>query len=58
MEKIKKFNKNYTNDEINKVEKQFLYEENLRLKHEIEKLQNNKEKEENLANDDWDYDYE
>ena len=58
MEKIKKFNKNYTNDEINKVEKQFLYEENLRLKHEIEKLQNNKEKEENLTNDDLDYDYE
>ena len=34
--------KNYTNDEINKVEKQFLYEENLKLKQEIEKLQNNK----------------
>ena len=32
MEKIKKFNKNYINDEINKVEKQFLYEENLKLK--------------------------
>ena len=58
MEKIKKFNKNYTNDEINKVEKQFLYEENLKLKQEIEKLQNNKEKEENLANDELDYDYE
>ena len=58
MEKIKKFNKNYTNDEINKVEKQFLYEENLKLKQEIEKLQNNKEKEENLTNDDLDYDYE
>ena len=43
MEKIKKFNKNYINDEINKVEKQFLYEENLKLKQEIEKLQNNKE---------------
>ena len=56
--KIKKFNKNYTNDEINKVEKQFLYEENLKLKQEIEKLQNNKEKEENLTNDDLDYDYE
>ena len=37
MEKIKKFNKNYINDEINKVEKQFLYEENLKLKQEIEK---------------------
>ena len=58
MEKIKKFNKNYTNDEINKVEKQFLYEENLKLKQEIEKLQNNKEKEENLTNDDLDYNYE
>lgn len=58
MEKIKKFNKNYTNDEINKVEKQFLYEENLKLKQEIEKLQNNKEKEENLTNDELDYDYE
>ena len=43
MEKIKKFNKNYTNDEINKVEKQFLYEENLKLKQEIEKLQYNKD---------------
>ena len=58
MEKIKKFNKNYINDEINKVEKQFLYEENLKLKQEIEKLQNNKEKEENLTNDELDYDYE
>ena len=58
MEKIKKFNKNYINDEINKVKKQFLYEENLKLKQEIEKLQNNKEKEENLTNDELDYDYE
>ena len=58
MEKIKKFNKNYINDEINKVEKQFLYEENLKLKQEIERLQNNKEKEENLTNDELDYDYE
>ena len=58
MEKIKKFNKNYINDEINKVEKQFLYEENLKLNQEIEKLQNNKEKEENLTNDELDYDYE
>ena len=58
MEKIKKFNKNYSNDEINKVEKQFLFEENLKLKQEIEKLQNNKEKEESLTNDDLDYDYE
>ena len=58
MEKIKKFNKNYINDEINKVEKQFLYEENLKLKQEIEKLQNNEEKEENLTNDELDYDYE
>lgn len=58
MEKIKKFNKNYINDEINKVEKQFLYEENLKLKQEIEKLQNNKEKEEKLTNDELDYDYE
>ena len=58
MEKIKKFNKSYINDEINKVEKQFLYEENLKLKQEIEKLQNNKEKEENLTNDELDYDYE
>lgn len=58
MEKIKKFNKNYINDEINKVEKQFLYEENLKLKQEIEKLQNNKEKEENLTNDELDYDYD
>lgn len=58
MEKIKKFNKNYINDEINKVEKQFLYEENLKLKQEIEKLQNNKEKEENLTNDELDYNYE
>ncbi len=48
----------YINDEINKVEKQFLYEENLKLKQEIEKLQNNKEKEENLTNDELDYDYE
>ena len=58
MEKIKKFNKNYSNDEINKVEKQFLFEENLKLKLEIEKLQNNKEKEENLVSEDLDYDYE
>ena len=58
MEKIKKFNKNYINDEINKVEKQFLYEENLKLKQEIEKLQNNKEKEENIKNEELDYDYE
>ena len=49
MEKIKKFNKNYTNDEINKVEKEFLFEENLKLKQEIEKLQNNKTKEENKS---------
>ena len=40
------------------MEKQFLYEENLKLKQEIEKLQNNKEKEENLTNDELDYDYE
>ena len=47
-----------SNDEINKVEKQFLFEENLKLKLEIEKLQNNKEKEENLVSEDLDYDYE
>lgn len=58
MEKIKKFNKNYSNDEINKVEKEFLFEENKKLKQEIEKLKNNKEKEENLTNDELDYDYE
>lgn len=58
MEKIKKFNKDYSNDEINKVEKEFLFEENQKLKQEIEMLKNNKEEIENTSQEDIDYDYE
>lgn len=58
MEKIKKFNKDYTNDSINEMTKGFLIEENKRLKHEIEMLKNTKEEIENTLQEDIDYDYE
>lgn len=58
MEKIKKFNKDYTNDPINEMTKGFLTEENKRLKQEIETLKNSKEEIENTSQEDIDYDYE
>lgn len=58
MEKIKKFNKDYTNDSINEMTKGFLIEENKRLKQEIETLKNSKEEIENTSQEDIDYDYE
>lgn len=58
MEKIKKFNKDYTNDSINEMTKGFLIEENKRLKQEIEMLKNSKEEIENTSQEDIDYDYE
>lgn len=58
MEKIKKFNKDYTNDSTNEMTKGFLIEENKRLKQEIEMLKNNKEQIENTSIEDIDYDYE
>lgn len=58
MDKIKKFNKDYTNDSINEMTKEFLIEENKRLKQEIEMLKNNKEQIENTSQEDIDYDYE
>lgn len=58
MEKIKKFNKDYTNDSINEMTKGFLIEENKRLKQEIEMLKNTKEEIENTLHEDIDYDYE
>lgn len=58
MEKIKKFNKDYTNDSINEMTKGFLIEENKRLKQEIEMLKNSKKEIENTSQEDIDYDYE
>ena len=58
MEKINKFNKDYTNDSINEMTKGFLIEENKRLKQEIEMLKNSKEEIENTSQEDIDYDYE
>lgn len=58
MDKIKKFNRDYTNDSINEMTKGFLIEENKRLKQEIETLKNNKEQIENTSQEDVDYDYE
>lgn len=58
MEKIKKFNKDYTNDSINEMTKGFLIEENKRLKQEIETLKNSKEEIENTSQEGIDYDYE
>ena len=57
MEKIKKFNKEFTNDEIEETTKSFLLEENKKLKQEIEYLKNNKEEIENTSQEDIDYDY-
>ncbi len=57
MEKIKKFNKEFTNDSIEKMTKSFLLEENKKLKQEIEYLKNNKEEIENISQEDIDYDY-
>lgn len=58
MEKIKKFNKDYTNDSIDEMTKGFLIEENKRLKQEIEILKNSKKEIENTSQEDIDYDYE
>ena len=58
MEKINKFNKDYTNDSINEMTKGFLIEENKKLKQEIEMLKNSKEEIENTSQEDIDYDYE
>lgn len=58
MEKIKKFNKDFTNNSIDKMTKEFLLEENKKLKQEIEMLKNNKKQKENILEEDIDYDYE
>ena len=57
MEKIKQFNKQFTDDSIEKTTKSFLLEENQKLKQEIEYLKNNKKEIENSSQEDIDYDY-
>lgn len=58
MEKIKEFNRNYTSDAIDKMQKGFLLEENKRLKQEIEILKNRNKEIENPSKEDIDFDYE
>ena len=58
MEKIKKFNRNYINDSIDKMQNGFLIEENKRLKQEIEILKNNRKEIENTSQEDIEFDYE
>ena len=60
MEKIKKYNKDYTDDTIYQMTKGFLIEENQRLKQEIEILKNYKNQIENTSKEDieFDFDYE
>lgn len=58
MEKIKEFNRNYTSDAIDKMQKGFLLEENKRLKQEIEILKNRNKEIENTSKEDIDFDYE
>lgn len=52
MNKIKKIDKNYENDELKLLDKAFLKEENSRLKKENEELRNQLAKDENFEEDD------
>lgn len=60
MEKIKKYNKDYSDDTIYQMTKGFLIEENQRLKQEIEILKNYQNQIENTSKEDieFDFDYE
>ena len=56
MEKIKKVDRDFTNNSINEMTKGFLIEENKRLKQEIEILKNSKQKKENISQEDIEID--
>ncbi len=58
MEKIKKVDRDFTNNSINEMTKGFLIEENKRLKQEIEILKNSKQKKENISQEDIEIDYQ
>ena len=59
MEQIKRIDRNYTNDSLNKMSNGFLLEENQKLKEQIELLKQNNSKSENLESkeDVYSYDY-
>ena len=58
MEKIKKVDRDFTNNSINEMTKGFLIEENKKLKQEIEILKNSKQKKENISQEDIEIDYQ